>query len=239
MDKKFSNSKVCNKCSKNLPIIDFNRDKSKKDGYKNYCKLCQKTYNSNFYLKNRDRIIKYSINYQKDNKEEVSIKNRVKCKLWIKKNKEKKREYDKKYNILNRERIRNQKRKNSDNINKRRRETRSKNTLIRLKNNIRSLIYISIKKRGYSKMSNTSKILDIEYDKFILYIESKFEPWMTWDNYGKYNGDFNYGWDLDHIIPVSSAKSESDIIQLNHYSNFQPLCSKINRDIKKDKLING
>ena len=27
-------------------------------------------------------------------------------------------------------------------------------------------------------------------------------------------------------------------IKLNHYTNLQPLCSKINRDIKKDKLKN-
>jgi hypothetical protein len=27
-----------------------------------------------------------------------------------------------------------------------------------------------------------------------------------------------------------------EVIILNHYSNFQPLCSKINRDIKKNNL---
>ena len=42
-----------------------------------------------------------------------------------------------------------------------------------------------------------------------------------------------YGWDLDHIIPVSSAKTEEELIKLNLYENFQPLCSKINRDLKK------
>ena len=46
-----------------------------------------------------------------------------------------------------------------------------------------------------------------------------------------------YGWDLDHIIPVSSAKSEDEIIKLNHYTNFQPLDSYINRKIKRNKNI--
>jgi len=59
---------------------------------------------------------------------------------------------------------------------------------------------------------------------------------MNWDNKGLYNGNFEYGWDVDHIIPLSSAKTEEEIIRLNHYSNLQPLCSKINRDIKKDYL---
>jgi hypothetical protein len=59
---------------------------------------------------------------------------------------------------------------------------------------------------------------------------------MSWDNYGKYNGELNYGWDIDHIIPQSSALNEEDVIKLNHYTNLQPLCSKVNRHIKRDKF---
>ena len=47
-------------------------------------------------------------------------------------------------------------------------------------------------------------------------------------------GELNHGWDIDHIIPVSTAKTEEDIIKLNHYTNLQPLCSYINRYVKKD-----
>lgn len=38
---------------------------------------------------------------------------------------------------------------------------------------------------------------------------------------------------LNHIIPISSSFVEEDIVRLNNFVNFQPLCSKINRDIKK------
>ena len=58
---------------------------------------------------------------------------------------------------------------------------------------------------------------------------------MTWDNKGLYNGVLNYGWDIDHKIPLSSANSEEDLYRLNHFTNLQPLCSKVNRDIKKDR----
>jgi hypothetical protein len=78
--------------------------------------------------------------------------------------------------------------------------------------------------------------LGCELDYLKNYIESRFENWMTWDNHGKYNGELNYGWDLDHVIPLSSAKTEKEFYKLCHYKNLQPLCSKINRDIKKDKI---
>jgi len=35
---------------------------------------------------------------------------------------------------------------------------------------------------------------------------------------------------------MKSAKNEEEIYKLNHYLNLQPLCSKINRDIKNDKI---
>jgi hypothetical protein len=61
---------------------------------------------------------------------------------------------------------------------------------------------------------------------------------MNWNNRGLYNGTENYGWDLDHIIPLSSAKTEGEVIKLNHYTNIQPLCSYVNRDIKKNNYNN-
>ena len=69
------------------------------------------------------------------------------------------------------------------------------------------------------------------------YIEDKWEPWMNWDNHGIYIvGEYNVGWDVDHIIPTSSAKSKEELIKLFHYTNLQPLCSNINRNVKRDKI---
>ena len=49
-----------------------------------------------------------------------------------------------------------------------------------------------------------------------------------------FNMKTNHGWDIDHIIPLSSAKSEEEIIKLCFYTNLQPLCSYTNRYIKRD-----
>ncbi len=43
---------------------------------------------------------------------------------------------------------------------------------------------------------------------------------MTWENHGE--------WHIDHIIPISWGKTESEVIELNHYTNFQPLWAKDN-----------
>jgi len=106
----------------------------------------------------------------------------------------------------------------------------------RLSNNIRKLITSAFKncsKGIFTKNTKTENILNTSFLNLRLNIESQFLAWMSWDNYGKYNGNLNVGFDLDHIIPISYAKTEEDIYLLNHWSNFQPLCSKVNRDIKK------
>ena len=105
-----------------------------------------------------------------------------------------------------------------------------------MSNNIRTLIQVSFKNSGYSKKTKTQEILGCSFEEFELHLESQFEDWMTWDNKALYNGELNYGWDIDHKIPLASAETEEDIIRLNHYTNLQPLCSRINRDIKRDRL---
>lgn len=110
---------------------------------------------------------------------------------------------------------------------------RRKNDIIfALRSRVGSMIRKNIDKDGNKSID----ILGCSFEDLRVYLESKFEPWMTWDNRGLYNGELNYGWDIDHIIPISSAKSEYELIKLNHYTNLQPLCSKTNRDIKKDYI---
>ena len=105
----------------------------------------------------------------------------------------------------------------------------------KLKIKSRSLISNSLKFTGKKKDTKIEKLLGCKITDFKIYIESNFEPWMNWNNKGRYNGEFEFGWDIDHIKPLNSATTMEEIIKLNHYTNLVPLCSKINRDIKKDK----
>lgn len=113
---------------------------------------------------------------------------------------------------------------------------RKNDPLFKLRCNIRGLILISIKRYGFKKRSKTSDIIGCDWDTLKKHIEIQFETWMNWDNRGKYNGELKYGWDIDHIIPVSSAKTEEEMISLNHYTNLQPLDSYVNRHIKRNKV---
>lgn len=88
---------------------------------------------------------------------------------------------------------------------------------------------------GYKNGSKIHNILGISYQEFRKHIEKQFESWMTWDNHFIYNGELNYGWQLDHIIPLSSAKNEEELIKLSHYTNLQPICGYTNMHLKDKK----
>lgn len=105
--------------------------------------------------------------------------------------------------------------------------------LYKLRCSLRNTVREGFRNKGISKSNKTETLLVCSFAEFKTYLESKFESWMTWDNRGLYNSQPNYGWDIDHIIPLKTAKTEDDLIRLNYYTNLQPLCSYINRDVKK------
>jgi hypothetical protein len=200
-------TKICKKCNIEKSVESFHKWKQY---YKSQCKDCV----------NSSRV-EYHKNYRSENS--IQIKNRIV--EYNKNNKEKRKDSQKKWSDKN------------PNYMKDYQENRLKSDLLfKISRSIRTRISKSISRQNFRKTSKTSEILGCSFLEFKSYIESKFESWMTWENRGLYNGEFNYGWDLDHIIPISEAKNEEDVIKLNHYTNFQPLCSKTNRDLKKNKL---
>lgn len=231
--------KICSRCLLNKIISEFGKRKDSKDGYHGVCKECRngnlrkyrenKVYTTSeidirrkkgkqYYIKNKELVLERCKNYRDSNKEYT---------------KEYTKEYKKNYYYNNREKLVNY--SSEYHLN------RVKNdSLYKFKSNIRNLIKNSLKYKGYKKNTKTDKILGIDILEFLKYIESKFEPWMRWDNYGNFDGnigkELNHSWSIDHIIPMHTAKSEKDAILLNHYSNLQPLCCRVNMYIKKGRL---
>ena len=215
-------NKVCIKCGENKNVSDFYVGK-------NQCKECKKRCVKKYYEENKEKIRESQKKYREENKEKLKEYKKEYNKKYYKDNKEKIRESQKKYREENKENI------IERNI-KYRKKRKKNDPLYKLTVNIRTLINMSFKRGGYTKKSRSYEILGCSFEDFKKHIESQFEDWMNWDNHGLYNGNECYGWDFDHIIPVSSCECEEDVYKLNHYSNFQPLCSYLNRDVKKGNL---
>jgi hypothetical protein len=170
---------------------------------------------------NKEKESEKNKKYYIENKEKLNAM----AIIWHKANPDKVKKYRKKHYLNNIEKIK----EYQNEYNKKRKKI---DELFKLKGNIRTLIANSFKNKNLKKNNKTVQILGCSFNDFKQHLESKFESWMNWGNYGLYNGNSNYGWDIDHITPLSMAKTEEDVIKLNHYSNLQPLCSKENRDIK-------
>ena len=170
-------------------------------------------------------------------RKKVNKRQRERHKERIKTDPEYKKKVNKKYYERKKEKMENDpeyRKKVNNGISKRKKERMNTDPVYRFKVKIQKRIRSILKDRGYTKKSKTFKILGCSFEDFKGHIESHWEDWMNWDNYGLYNGEEKYGWDLDHIVPLSSAECEGDIYRLNHYSNIQPLCSYVNRDVKRD-----
>lgn len=93
---------------------------------------------------------------------------------------------------------------------------------------LRSLISSSFRRKRYKKNSTSSNILNCSWEEFKNYLE-----------------DNPYGFkincpdvDLDHIIPISDAKTKEELYLLNQFTNFQLLPKFYNRYIKKANEFN-
>lgn len=90
-------------------------------------------------------------------------------------------------------------------------------------NNLRGRVYNTLKVKGYKKNIKTEKILGASFKVVKSHIENQFKDGMNWNN------NTRKGWHIDHIIPISSAKTEEELIKLFYYKNLQPLWARDNR----------
>jgi hypothetical protein len=210
-----------------------------------------KEYNQNYYKENKEEILDSVKKYYQENIEKVT---EYKSKYWhenIKNLSKKNKDYYQANKEILISKNKEYKKKNKESINRRRnerskerrlelseklRERRRIDPVYRLSQNIRIYLRNVFRNKCIKKSTKTELILGCSFIDFKEHIESQFEQWMSWDNYGLYNGDFNYGWDIDHIIPISFAKTEKEVIELSHFSNLRPLCSFTNRHIKSNKV---
>ena len=78
----------------------------------------------------------------------------------------------------------------------------------------------------YNKKDRTESTLGYTKEELVLFIGSKFQSKMSWENYGE--------WHIDHIVPIHHFLSVgvTDPKIINALSNLQPLWAV-------DNLIKG
>lgn len=93
----------------------------------------------------------------------------------------------------------------------------------KMKNIIRNRLRIALKKN--TKKCKTLDLVGCTLPELKQYLESKFQPGMTWNNWS-----IN-GWHIDHVIPLDNfdLTNEEQLAQACHYSNMQPMWADENR----------
>ena len=111
-----------------------------------------------------------------------------------------------------------------------------RNPLAVLRRVLRNRVSDVFRGKGIKRGKRTELMLGTDWLTAKAHIESQFESWMNWGNYGQ--------WHIDHIIPLASAKNEDELLVLCKYTNLAPLSAKDNIrkgsrvDLKvKDKLM--
>jgi hypothetical protein len=149
-----------------------------------------------YYQRNKSKILDYNKSWRETNKDNLKEKQKIYGKEYYEANKEKQFKYQKN-------------RKKTD-------------IQFKLSCAIRSRLYTSIKDK--CKVGSAVKDLGCSVDELIIYLESKFQEGMSWDNW-KHDG-----WHIDHIKPLASfdLTDRNQFLEACNYTNLQPLWAKDN-----------
>ena len=254
-------TKVCTKCKEEKNVCDFYLDRQKKNGLSSDCKVCRKKSVKNYGEKNPNKIKQSKQKEYLKNIEKYRTRNKKwksenpnymlnYLKIYYDKNKVQLLEKQKKYYESNKgsilkkyqEYVKNNSKKTSKNqkeyrtknkeglreyINQYKRKRRQTDIIFKLRDNISHRTRQIFKYFNTEKKNKTFDIVGCSPEFLKEHLENQFVVGMGWDNRNE--------WHIDHIIPLSSAKTEEELYGLCHYTNLQPLWAEDN--LKKSNKI--
>ena len=206
-------NRLCPMCCKLKLLSEFGLHKCGPGGLQSYCKPCKVKYTKEYNQKNKDKfdlwVAKSALNANKNGKrqaysKEYRAKNKELCQKRQEISRSKKPEH---YAAKAREVMR---------------RRRIEDPLFGLQNALRCRLNAVLKQMGYTKRSRTHEILGCDWEFFRGHIERQFLKGMAWEKMG---AEIH----IDHITPISMAKTEEDVIALNHFTNLRPMWAKDNR----------
>ncbi|AZF89935.1 hypothetical protein [Methanosarcina virus MetMV] len=198
-------NKRCKKCGALKPLDEFYRDKRTKNGHLFCCKACAKEQARKWRSENPERVRKNKRRWKAENPEKPE-KARGYARKWRAKNAENIRKAEKQWRAKNPERYKEiQRRKYSS-------------TPARKLHKIVSVgIYKAL--RGSKAGRSWEELVSYTVDDLKKHLEKKFQPGMSWENYGR--------WHLDHRVPKSVFNFETpediDFKECWSLKNLQPM----------------
>lgn len=168
--------------------------------------------------------------YREKNKEKIRERQKIAHKKHYEANKEKIQAAHKVYNELNKDKIKKRtqeyykinRRKILDRNESYHQNKLKSNTQYRLAYILRCRLRTALNKKY--KAGHAVKDLGCSITELKIYLESKFQTGMSWENHSQ------TGWHIDHIKPLShfDLSDRDQFLQACHYTNLQPLWAKDN-----------
>jgi hypothetical protein len=230
--------KKCYRCKELKPIEEMSATKG-------FCKPCKRENSREYNLKNREKFLETARLYREKNKEKIKANRKQepfeKRKAYKEANKEyiaiKRKEYNSRPDIIEKRRSYRLKYVEKLKLSKPSKVKHPVRTLeeikvwrraykkhrmatdvnFRITKNLRARLNYALN-RIHMKSAPTFELLGCDVKFLKSYLENKFLPTMTWDNYGTV-------WHIDHIMPCAKfnlADPEEQRICF-HYTNLQPL----------------
>ena len=209
----------CHMCGITEDKVEFHKNSRR-------CKKCTSIYKKQYREKNKELIKKKDKQYRLANKEYLLEKQR--------KYRASKAETIRKRAQNYRNRTREERRKVKREYEKYKRQT---DLLYKIKINISSTVYRCIKNAKETK--SIKNFLPYSILELKIHLESKFEPWMNWSNWGVYkpdnwndNDNSTWTWQIDHIIPQSdllyTSMEDENFKKCWSLDNLRPYSAKQN-----------
>ena len=219
-----NNTKRCTKCVVWKGENEFYKDKRHKDGLQSWCKDCHKEY-----AKERRQTKEYK-EYYKEYSRKYNKTDKQKEYRNTDKNKEYQRKYQKEYRKTHKEDSREYYKeytktdKHKKKRNKRLKKKRDANPKFRLDGIMATAISTAL--NGKKAGRRWEKLVGYTIEDLMQHLESNFEPWMNWDNYGVYE-EGKLKWHIDHIKPKSlfnyTYPEDKEFKECWALKNLQPL----------------
>lgn len=210
--------KICKICSVEKPLDQFNL-RADSNTHRSECKECLSIKQKAYRERNKEKLKERIKNKYWQDPETY----RQKAKQDYEQNKDKRKQKANEYYYENREKC------IAAGI-KRAKERNKTDIKYRYVKNLRNVTWYALQRKNFTKKGTFGKSIGLDsFEQLRDWIKQTFKPGMTEENYGTY-------WDIDHIVPLSTAERPEDVYKLGHYTNLRALERTENRNVKRDKF---